>query len=81
VAQTVIQEIQAAASEEAKEVGLAATRRVKKLGEQRRQQRPERPHATPAARKAAEAQGVDLDLIEGSGAEGRITVADIRKAQ
>jgi pyruvate/2-oxoglutarate dehydrogenase complex dihydrolipoamide acyltransferase (E2) component len=37
-------------------------------------------NATDAARKAAEELGVDLDQVEGTGAEGRITVRDVRKA-
>jgi pyruvate/2-oxoglutarate dehydrogenase complex dihydrolipoamide acyltransferase (E2) component len=37
-------------------------------------------NATDAAKKAAEEQGVNLDDVEGTGAEGRITVRDVRKA-
>ena len=59
---------------------MAATRKVKELGERRRTKRAERHNATPAALRTAEDLGVDLDDIEGSGADGRITVADVRKA-
>jgi pyruvate/2-oxoglutarate dehydrogenase complex dihydrolipoamide acyltransferase (E2) component len=50
------------------------------LGERRRQRRAERHHATEAALREAEEAGVDLDDVDGSGAEGRITVRDVQKA-
>ena len=40
----------------------------------------EEPNATEAARKWAEQLGVDLSQVEGSGAEGRITVKDVQGA-
>lgn len=36
--------------------------------------------ATPAAEAAAEEHGVDLTQVEGSGAEGRVTKADVVEA-
>lgn len=35
---------------------------------------------TPAAQQLAEEQGVDLPAVEGSGAEGRVTKADVEQA-
>jgi pyruvate/2-oxoglutarate dehydrogenase complex dihydrolipoamide acyltransferase (E2) component len=40
----------------------------------------EQPDATEAARQKAEELGVDLSQIEGSGAQGRITVKDVVSA-
>lgn len=40
----------------------------------------ETPDATEAAQKHAEATGVDLSQVAGSGAEGRITKADVEAA-
>jgi hypothetical protein len=80
-AKTVAKEIGSAATDEAKDLGVAATRKVKELGERRRQRRAEKHHATPAAIKTAEELGVELDSVDGSGAEGRITVRDVREAQ
>jgi pyruvate/2-oxoglutarate dehydrogenase complex dihydrolipoamide acyltransferase (E2) component len=37
-----------------------------------------RHHATKAALRKAEAAGIDLDEIEGSGVDGVITVKDLR---
>jgi pyruvate/2-oxoglutarate dehydrogenase complex dihydrolipoamide acyltransferase (E2) component len=37
-------------------------------------------HATPAAERKAEALGVDLSKIEGTGSGGRITVKDVTAA-
>lgn len=77
-AKAVAHEIGSAASDEAKDIGLAATRKVKELGERRRERRARKHNATPAAAKIADELGVDLDEVEGSGAEGRITVRDVR---
>jgi len=79
-AKLVVKELGAAASDEAKELGLAATHKAAELGERRRQRRADKHNATEAALRQAEEAGVDLDEIEGSGAEGRITVRDIQKA-
>jgi hypothetical protein len=79
-AKLVARELGAAASDEAKDVGLAATHKVAELGERRRQRRAEKHNATEAALREAEAAGVDLDEVEGSGAEGRITVRDVKES-
>jgi pyruvate/2-oxoglutarate dehydrogenase complex dihydrolipoamide acyltransferase (E2) component len=77
----VAREIGHAASDEARDLGLAATRKARELGERREQRRAERHHATEAALRIAKELGVDLDEVEGTGAEGRITVNDVRQAQ
>jgi hypothetical protein len=79
-AKLVVKELGSAASDEAKELGLAATHKAAELGERRRQRRAEKHNATEAAMREAEEAGVDLDDIDGSGAEGRITVRDVQKA-
>jgi e3 binding domain len=79
-AKTVVKEIGAAATDEAKDLGLAATHKAMELGERRRQRRAMKHHATDAAMRKAEAAGIDLEEIEGSGAEGRITVRDVEGA-
>jgi e3 binding domain len=80
IAKLVAKEIGAAATDEAKELGLAATHKAMELGERRRQRRAEKHNATRAALRRAEEQGVDIDGIEGTGAEGRVTVHDVEKA-
>ena len=37
--------------------------------------------ATEAAEKRAEEKGVDLTTVEGTGAEGQVTAADVEKAE
>jgi pyruvate/2-oxoglutarate dehydrogenase complex dihydrolipoamide acyltransferase (E2) component len=76
----VAKEIGSAASDEAKDLGLAATRKVMELGERRRRKRAEKLNATEAAIRQASELGVDLEELEGSGAEGRITVKDVKQA-
>jgi pyruvate/2-oxoglutarate dehydrogenase complex dihydrolipoamide acyltransferase (E2) component len=86
----VAKEIGAAASDEAKDLGMAATRKatekVMELGERRRRKRAEKHNATEehnateAAIRQASELGVDLGELEGSGAEGRITVKDVKQA-
>jgi hypothetical protein len=82
-AKTAVKEIGQTASEEAKEIGVAATlkatEKVKQFGKRRRRKRAEKHHATPAAVRVAGELDVDLDEVEGSGAEGRITVNDVRE--
>jgi 2-oxoacid dehydrogenase-like protein with E3 subunit-binding domain len=70
-----------AASGEARDISIAATRKVRELGERREQRRVEKYHATEAAIRMADELGLDLTTIDGSGAEGRITVKDVREAQ
>jgi len=80
IAKIVAKEIGAAASDEAKDVGLAATHKVMEIGERRRQRRAEKHNATAAALRKAEEHGVDIDEVDGTGAEGRVTVHDVEKA-
>lgn len=80
LAVTVATKAAAAASDEAKELGLAATHKAAELGERRRERRATKHNATEAALREAESAGIDLDDLEGSGAEGRITVKDVKAA-
>ena len=73
-------ELSTAATDEAKDLGLAATHKVMELGERRRQRRADRHHATDAALRRAEEKGVDVDALDGTGADGRVTVKDIERA-
>ena len=50
------------------------------LGKRRRQRRAEKRNATEAAMRQAHELGLDLDEIEGTGADGRITVRDVQQA-
>ena len=74
----------AAATEEAKDLGRAATRKatekVQELSERRLRKRADKHHATEPAMRLASELNVDLDEIDGSGAEGRITVRDVKHA-
>jgi hypothetical protein len=81
VAKTVAKELGAAASDEARDLGLAATHKVMEIGDRRREKRATKHHATPAALQRAEKLGIDLTEVEGSGAEGRITVRDVQRAK
>jgi pyruvate/2-oxoglutarate dehydrogenase complex dihydrolipoamide acyltransferase (E2) component len=80
----VAKEIGTTATEEAKDLSMAATRKatekVMELTERRRRKRAEKHNATEAAIKQAAELGIDLAEIEGSGAEGRITVRDVKQA-
>ena len=80
VAKSVAREIAHAASDEARELELAAARKVRELGERREQRRAAKHHATEAAIRLADELGVDLGRVEGTGSEGRITVNDVREA-
>jgi pyruvate/2-oxoglutarate dehydrogenase complex dihydrolipoamide acyltransferase (E2) component len=77
----IAKEIGSAASDEAKDLGLAATHKAVQLGERRRQRRATKHNATEAALRAAEEGGIDLDDVKGTGAEGRIVVRDVQQAQ
>jgi hypothetical protein len=79
-ARIVAKELGAAATDEAKDLGTAAAHKARELGERRRQRRAMKRNATAAALREAEELGVDLDDVEGSGAEGRITVRDVKAA-
>jgi pyruvate/2-oxoglutarate dehydrogenase complex dihydrolipoamide acyltransferase (E2) component len=76
----VVREIGHAASDEAKDLGLAATRKVRELGERREQRRAQKHNATDAAIRIADKLGIDLADLEGTGSEGRVTVKDVREA-
>ena len=79
-AKTVAKELAAAASQEAKDLSLAATRKAKEAGERRRQRKADDLNATAAALRTAQELGIDLEEVEGTGQDGRITVGDVRKA-
>jgi hypothetical protein len=80
IAKIVAKEIGAAASDEVKELGLGAAHKAIELGEKRRQKRAEKHNATAAALRKAEEAGIDIDEVDGTGAEGRVTVHDVEKA-
>jgi e3 binding domain len=69
------------ASEEARDLQLAATRKVRELGERREHRRAEKHHATETAIRVAHELGVDLAQVKGTGSDGRITVKDVRQAE
>ena len=75
-----VKQLGEAATDEAKDLTLAATKKMSELGERRREKRAEKHHATAAAMRAAEDAGVDLDEVEGSGANGRIVLRDVEEA-
>jgi hypothetical protein len=79
-AKVIARELTSAASDEARDLGLAATHKVVEIGERRRQRRAEKHAATEAALRKAEELGVDVDEVEGSGADGRVTVRDVKRA-
>jgi pyruvate/2-oxoglutarate dehydrogenase complex dihydrolipoamide acyltransferase (E2) component len=74
------QELRSAAAKEAKGLGVAAVRKAKEVREHSRERKAERVNATPAAVAAAKEFDVKIEEVDGTGAEGRITVADVRKA-
>jgi hypothetical protein len=80
-AKMVVQELKSAATDEAKELGLAAARKAKEVGERRKERKAEEANATEAAMRTAEELEVDLDDVDGTGPEGRITIRDVRQAQ
>lgn len=80
IAKIVAKEIGAAASDEVKDIGLGAAHKAMEMGERRRQKRAAKHNATAAALRKAEEAGLDIDEVEGTGAEGRVTVHDVEKA-
>jgi e3 binding domain len=80
-AKMVAHELKSAAAEEAKELGLAAARKAKEVGERRKERKAEELNATEAAMRTAEELDVDLDEVDGTGPEGRVTIRDVRQAQ
>ena len=81
VAKLLAKELGAAASDEAKELSLAASQKAMEMGERRRQRRATKHNATIGALRKAEEVGLDIDEVDGSGAEGRVTVHDVEKAR
>jgi e3 binding domain len=81
VAKLFAREIGHAASDEARDVSLAAARKVRELGERREQRRADKYKATEAAMRVADELGIDLAALDGTGSDGRITVKDVREAQ
>jgi pyruvate/2-oxoglutarate dehydrogenase complex dihydrolipoamide acyltransferase (E2) component len=65
----------------AKALGAATKRKAQELKERRRQRRIETQNATDAAKRMARELDIDLNEIEGTGADGRITVHDVRSAR
>ena len=63
-----------------KEIGATAKEKVKEIGENRRHRKAEQHDATDRAYELADELGVDLDEVKGSGADGRVTVKDVRAA-
>ena len=53
---------------------------MKEIGERRRHRKAEEHDATDRAFEVADELGIDLDEVEGSGADGRITVRDVQRA-
>ena len=79
VVKTAAREIKHAASDEARDLGLAAARKVRELGERREHRRAEKYNATEAALRVADELGVDFAEVEGTGSGGRITVKDVQR--
>ena len=75
----VAREIGHAASDEARDISLAASRKVRELGERREQRRAHKHHATEAAIRIADDLGIDLADVEGTGSDGRVTVKDVKE--
>ncbi len=80
-AKVVAHELKSVATEEAKGLGLAAARKAKEVGERRKERKAEEMNATEAALRTAEEFDVDLEDVEGTGPDGRITIRDVRQAQ
>jgi pyruvate/2-oxoglutarate dehydrogenase complex dihydrolipoamide acyltransferase (E2) component len=63
-----------------KELGVGAKEKVKEIGEKRRHRKAEQHDATDRAYALAQELDVDLDEVDGTGADGKITVKDVRAA-
>jgi hypothetical protein len=81
VAKMVAREVGSTASDEARDLGLAAARKMREVSERRQQRRAEKYEATEAAVRMADEVGIDLAQLEGTGSDGRITVNDVRQAR
>jgi pyruvate/2-oxoglutarate dehydrogenase complex dihydrolipoamide acyltransferase (E2) component len=79
-AKQLAKELGTAAAGEAKDIGHAATQKAMEMAERRRRKRAEKFDATESALELADELGVDLDDVKGTGAEGRITVRDVKQA-
>jgi e3 binding domain len=79
VVKTVAREIKHAATDEARDLGLAAARKVREFAERREHRRAEKHNATEPALQMADELGVDLAEIDGTGSGGRITVKDVQR--
>jgi len=73
-------ELGTAAADEAKDLGQAATQKAFEVVERRRRKRAEKHDATESALELADELGIDLEDVEGTGADGRITVRDVKQA-
>ena len=80
MAKIAAKELGAAASDEAKDLAIAATRKVKELGERRREKRAEKHHATPAAMQLAKESGLDIDDDRGQRGRRARHVRDVKEA-
>ena len=69
------------ASDEAKDLSMAASRKMAEMGERHREKRADKHNATAAALREAGDAGIDIEDIEGTGADGRVTLRDVQKAQ
>jgi pyruvate/2-oxoglutarate dehydrogenase complex dihydrolipoamide acyltransferase (E2) component len=56
-------------------------RKANELREHRRHRKAEKLNATEAATRVADELDVDLHEVKGTGAEGRITISDVRAAR
>jgi hypothetical protein len=81
VAKLVAREVGSTASDEARDLGLAAARKMREVSERRQQRRAEKYEATEAAVRMADELGIDLAELEGTGSDGRVTVKDVRQAR
>jgi pyruvate/2-oxoglutarate dehydrogenase complex dihydrolipoamide acyltransferase (E2) component len=76
----VAHQIKEAAADEARELGIAATRKALEVGERRRQRKAEELNATEAAMRKADELDVDIEDVEGTGPDGRVTIRDVKQA-
>lgn len=67
--------------EVAGQVAEAGAEAEQKLADEKADEQDQEPEATPAAEKEAEEAGVDLSQVEGTGKGGKITKADVEKAE
>jgi hypothetical protein len=85
VAKATVRDLGATASQgaitTAKALGEATKRKTQELKQRRRERRAEKHNATEAAMRMAKEHNIDLDQIEGTGADGRITVHDVRSVR